>query len=93
MEDKITDAKLDKYQKLTSDALDIISKNIIPGRESDAREIIDMASNYLSDSKHFRNQGDKVNCFAALNYAHGWIDCGVRLGVFSVTDNRLFTVR
>jgi len=27
-----------------------------------------------------------------LNYAHGWIDSGVRLKVFDVDDDRLFTV-
>jgi len=28
-----------------------------------------------------------------LNYAHGWLDSGVRLGVFDVTDRDLFTVK
>ena len=59
----------------------------------EAKEIIDMASNYLSDAKHFETQGDFVNAFAALNYAHGWIDSGVRLGIFDVTNNRLFTIK
>lgn len=52
-----------------------------------------MASNYLSDAGHFEKKGDFVNAFAALNYAHGWIDAGVRLGIFDVNDNKLFTIR
>jgi len=28
-----------------------------------------------------------------LNYGHGWLDCGVRLDVFDVTDDKLFTVK
>jgi len=52
-----------------------------------------MASNYVSDAKHFEKKGDLVNAFAAINYAHGWIDSGVRLNIFDVKDSRLFTVK
>jgi hypothetical protein len=52
-----------------------------------------MVGNYLSDAKHFFEKGGWVNAFAALNYAHGWLDSGVRLKVFDVHDDRLFTVR
>jgi hypothetical protein len=52
-----------------------------------------MAENYIADAKHFKKKEDYVNCFAALNYAHGWIDSGVRLDVFDVKDNTLFTVK
>ena len=92
MEDKISVEKLAKYFDLTSRALVEVKENIISGREVDAKEIVDMVSNYLSDAKHFEGKGDFVNAFAALNYAHGWLDCGVRLGVFDVTDDKLFTV-
>jgi hypothetical protein len=34
-----------------------------------------------------------VNSFAALNYAHGWLDSGVRLDIFKVRDNKLFTIK
>jgi len=93
IKDKITTQKIKKYSELTSTALKQIKKNIIKGRESSAKEIIEMVSNYLSDAKYFEQKGDFVNAFAALNYAHGWIDSGVRLGVFDVDDNRLFTIK
>ncbi|MBT7101933.1 DUF357 domain-containing protein [archaeon] len=92
MEDKITPEKLEKYFDLTSRALAEVKENIISGREVDAKEIVDMVSNYLSDAKHFEGKGDFINAFAALNYAHGWLDSGVRLKVFDVTDDKLFTV-
>ena len=93
MEDKITKEKLKKYFKITSKALEEVKKNIIPKKESSAKEIIEMAENYLSDAKHFEKQGHFVNSFAALNYAHGWLDAGARLGLFDVDgDNVLFTV-
>jgi len=93
MEDKITKEKLEKYSTLTSKALEQIKKNIIKNKGKQAKEIIEMASNYLSDAGHFESKGDFVNAFACLNYAHGWIDSGVRLGIFNVNDNKLFTVR
>jgi len=92
MEDKITPEKLEKYFNLTSRALEQVKENVFEGRDVDAKEIIDMVSNYLSDAKHFEGKGDFVNAFAALNYAHGWLDSGVRLKVFDVNDDKLFTV-
>ncbi|MEX0932866.1 MAG: DUF357 domain-containing protein [Candidatus Pacearchaeota archaeon] len=93
MEDKITEEKLAKYFKLTSKALEEVKVNIIDGKESGAKEIISMVSNYLNDAEHFRGNGDLVNAFAALNYAHGWLDSGVRLGIFDVKDDKLFTIK
>ena len=92
MENEITIEKVEKYFKLTESALEIVKKNIISGREADAKEIIEMVSNYVSDAHHFFDKEDLVNAFAALNYAHGWLDSGVRLKVFDVDDDKLFTV-
>ena len=92
MIDKITSEKLEKYFKITSEALKKSKKKIIKGKEIQAKEIIDMVENYLSDAKHFQSKKDFVNCFGALNYAHGWLDAGVRLDVFDVDDNKLFTI-
>lgn len=93
MDKEITNEKLEKYFNLTSRALEEVKKNIISGKEDYAKEIIDMVENYLSDAKHFQKKGDFVNAFAALNYSHGWIDSGVRLDVFDVKDDRLFTIK
>jgi len=89
----ITKAKLQKYSKLTTKALSKAKKSIIKGKQKYAKEIIDMVTNYLSDSKYFQKKGDYVNAFAALNYAHGWLDSGVRLDVFKVDDSKLFTIK
>jgi len=91
--DKITKEKIEKYFKLTSTALEKAKKSIIPKKEDYAKEIIDMVSNYLSDAKHFEKKEDLVNAFAALNYAHGWLDAGVRLDIFQVKDDKLFTIK
>lgn len=91
--DKITQEKLSKYFEITSKALKQAKKNIIKGKEKEAREIIEMVENYLSDARHFEKKGDYVNAFAALNYAHGWLDSGVRLDVFDVNDSKFFTIK
>jgi len=93
MEDKITKEKIKKYFNLTEKASVKIKSKVIKGKESEAKEIFDMVANYLSDAKFFEGKGDFVNTFAAINYAHGWIDCGVRLGVFDVKNNKLFTIK
>lgn len=90
---EITKEKLEKYFKLTSTALSEAKKHIIKGKENYAREILEMVGNYLSDAKHFEKKGDFVNAFAALNYSHGWLDAGVRLDVFDVKDDKLFTIK
>ncbi|MEK6857726.1 MAG: DUF357 domain-containing protein, partial [Nanoarchaeota archaeon] len=61
--------------------------------KKNAEDFLDMAQRYFSDAKHFRDKGDVVTAFAALNYAHGWLDAGARLGFFDVEhDSELFTV-
>jgi hypothetical protein len=93
MKKEITKEKLERYLKLTSAATEEAKQNIVKGKEKEANEIIEMVSNYVSDSEYFQEKGDFVNAFAAISYAHGWLDAGVRLGIFDVGDDRLFTVR
>jgi len=93
MKNQITPEKLKKYFSVTERALEKVKESVISGKEKYAREIIEMVQNYISDAKHFEKKGDYVNSFAALNYAHGWIDSGVRLDVFEVDDENLFTIK
>ena len=90
MENKITEEKLKKYFSITEEALNMAKK--AKKNNKRAEEVLSMAENYLSDAKHFKKQGNIVNAFAAINYAHGWLDCGARLKLFDVKDSRLFTV-
>jgi hypothetical protein len=91
MQDKIGKDKIKKYRELTEKALDVAKKSIL--KKEEAGEIIKMVSAYLSDSGYFEKKGDFVNAFAAINYAHGWLDSGARLGIFDVKDDKLFTIR
>jgi uncharacterized protein len=93
MNNIITEEKLNKYFSITKEALDMARDKFDPSRLSEAEDFFDMASRYYSDAEHFfKNKEDMVLAFAALNYAHGWLDAGARIGLFQVKDSRLFTV-
>jgi len=91
----ITEQKIEKYFDVTGRALKKV-KIVSSGKidfEKSAKDFLDMAQRYFDDAKHFREKGDIVTAFAALNYAHGWLDAGARLGLFDVGhDSELFTV-
>jgi hypothetical protein len=88
----ITKPQLDKYRKITETAFSIAKKSIAKNKSEEAKKIIEMVECYLSDSKHFEKKEDFVNAFGAIYYAHGWIDCGARLKIFDVSDDKLFTI-
>ena len=89
----VTEAKLEKYFKVTKAALDMVKeKGLDEKRKDQAVDFLDMAERYYSDAQHFKKKGDWVTAFAALNYAHGWLDAGARIKLFKVNDSRLFTV-
>jgi len=92
---EITPEKLERYFDVTGRALKKVK--IAPETRIDwehsAKDFLDMAQRYFDDAGHFHGKGDFVNAFAALNYAHGWLDAGARLGLFDVDhDSELFTV-
>lgn len=92
MQKYITKSKIEKYYDLTSRALEMAMGAVAKGKQKQARKIFLMVDCYLKDSQHFKEKKDYVNAYGALNYAHGWLDCGARLKIFIVKDNKLFTV-
>ncbi len=93
MNKEITKDKLEKYFSITGKAIDMVKeKGFDERRIKEAKDFLDMAFRYYSDAKHFYIKGDYVNAFAAVNYAHGWLDSGARIGLFKVKDSKLFTV-
>ncbi len=91
----ITEEKLKKYFDVTGRALKKL-KLCCPKKthlDKIANDYLDMAQRYYNDAKHFKKNSDYINAFAALNYSHGWLDAGARLGVFDVEhDSVLFTI-
>jgi len=91
----ITPEHLLKYLSITDKALDKL-KIAVPERSylrKLADDFLEMAKCYVSDARKFSEKGELVNAFACINYAHGWLDCGARMGLFDVGgDDKLFTL-
>jgi len=79
------DKKYEKYLKLTEKALEKVK--II---DEKGKELVKLSRCYFEDAKHFKNKGDLVNAFSAVNYAHAFLDAGVRIGVLEGKDSTLF---
>lgn len=91
----LTEERVEKYISITSEALAKL-KIAAPERSFNrklADDFLKMARSYFEDAKDFEEKGDLVNAFACVNYAHGWLDSGARIGLFDVAgDERLFTL-
>jgi len=91
----LTEEKVERYLSITQDAL--AKLKVAAPERSFGRKLADdflrMARAYFEDAKDFFSKGDLVNSFACVNYAHGWLDCGARIGLFDVgQDEKLFTL-
>jgi hypothetical protein len=93
--DAISMEKISGYLDKTKQALDKL-KIVAPERSHSrkiAQDFLSMATSYYSDAQHFFDKGEYVDAFASVNYAHGWLDAGARLGLFDVEgDDTLFTL-
>ncbi|MBI4151918.1 DUF357 domain-containing protein [Candidatus Woesearchaeota archaeon] len=93
MNNIITLEKLQNYFSVTGKALALAKEAFDPQRREQAADFFQMAQSYFDDARHFfEEKKDAVLAFAALNYAHGWLDAGARSGLFRVDDTTLFTV-
>ena len=86
--------KTDRYERLLADALAVADPR--PPADTPlgdaAADVAEMAESYLEDGRHFRAEDDLVNALASYSYGYGWLDAGVRLGLFAVpADTDLFT--
>ena len=92
----LSDAKIRKYLDLTARALEKATL-LAPEPsylERIGKDFLNMARSYHADATHFAESGDYVNAFACVNYAHGWLDAGARLGVLDHHgDDQLFTLQ
>jgi hypothetical protein len=86
----LSDDHLNRYFQVTTTALKVAKD--APRKKADADIVLDMADRYVQDAAYFKEQGKLLLAFAALNYAHGWLDAGARLGLFVVHDSSLFVV-
>ena len=91
----VSEERLNRYLALTSSAR--AKSSPLVAADSDAGRqlamLMRMADDYSSDASHFKEIGDYVRSFAAINYAHAWIDAVVKLRLLDGHgDDELFTL-
>ena len=95
MDATISDEHYARYRSLSRRAFEK-ARVCVPERthlHAFATDGLSMVESYLSDADHFEERGDRVRAFAAVSYAHGWLDALARCGVIDVGhDSELFTV-
>ena len=92
---EVSKERLQHYISLTKKAREKATPLHDQGsKESEMLEILlRMADDYCHDSQHFMKIGDYVRAFGAINYAHAWIDAGVKLRLLDGHgDDELFTL-
>ncbi|MEM3851575.1 MAG: DUF357 domain-containing protein [Methanomassiliicoccales archaeon] len=94
-DETIREERLTRYLKLAEEALSSvhIAVSTHGTMRNVAEDMFRMASDYISDAKHFVSEGKYVDAFACINYAYGWLDAGARTGLFDVgEDYKRFTL-
>jgi len=91
----ITDEKMGKYLDITSRARKKL--RISPPVRSFERRLavrfLETSESYFKEAVDYRRDDDFCRAFAAVNYAHAWLDGGARMGLFDVEeDDVLFTL-
>ena len=87
--------RVEKYLDITRRARSKATPLVKAGSEEASRleVMLRMADDYASDARHFLSTGDLVRAFGAINYAHAWIDAGVKIGwLDGHGDDVLFTL-
>ncbi len=90
--DVVTKDRFSKYLNVTKEALKEAknSPENVDVNDSSRKRFIDTVERYVRDAEHFAAKSDLITAFAALNYAHGWLDAGALLGIFDVDNPDLF---
>ncbi|ELZ76517.1 DUF357 domain-containing protein [Haloferax sp. Atlit-4N] len=87
--------KTNRYEGMLADALDE-AVQAVPDEThlgDAAADCLEMAGSYLDDGRHFKADDDWVNALASFSYGYGWLDAGVRMGLFDIPDDsHLFTM-
>ncbi|HJJ39093.1 MAG TPA: DUF357 domain-containing protein [Methanocorpusculum sp.] len=83
-----------RYQRMLTSALSVVSA--APDSETvsaaAAKEIFSVITSGLSFGNTLLPE-DMVNALCVFSYWYGWLDCGVRAGLFTISgDRHLFTI-
>jgi hypothetical protein len=87
--------KRERYGKMLSGALEALECSPDPGSPlfPAATLILERAGEQLREGDRHAKQGRDADALACYSHGHGWLDAGVRAGLFRVLHSReLFTV-
>jgi len=82
--------KIEKYINITKSAIG--EAELKKTKNKKAILLIEMAKNYYKDALYFLAKKDYVNAFAAINYAHAFLDAAALLGLIKTKNRKLFMV-
>ncbi|MBN1923285.1 MAG: DUF357 domain-containing protein [Nanoarchaeota archaeon] len=85
-------AKQELKEQITKHTLVMnnVFKNIrLLMKEEQFKELYNLALAYFEDSRHFYNKDLYVQSFEALIISWAYIDAGLKLDVFELTDDKL----
>ena len=83
-----------RYQRMLTNALEGVSPSPEPETVmyAVACMIIETAQSYLGPGAVYLPD-NLINALVQFSYGYGWLDCGVRAGLFSISgDRHLFTI-
>ena len=87
--------KRERYRKMLAGALEALECSPDPGSPlyAAAAALLGRAGDLLSEGDRLAGCGREGDALACYSHGHGWLDAGVRAGVFRVLHSReLFTV-
>ena len=91
----LTVERVASYLDITRRAREKATPLVEAGSPEDGQlnTMLRMADDYAADAQYFLENGDLVRSFGAINYAHAWIDAGVKIGWLNGhEDDVLFTL-
>lgn len=86
--------KTGRYKKMLTDAVSCVEISADTGSLmfTAAEKILRTAKSHLS-AGNIIMKADEVNALSIISYGYGWLDCGVRAGLFQIKgDRHLFTI-
>jgi len=95
IESELSQERLLHYLDVTKSAREKVSLIVELSAEDQKKAdiLLEMADAYIYDAGFFFEKGDYIRSFGAINYAHAWIDAGVKLKLLDGhNDDVLFTL-
>jgi hypothetical protein len=87
--------KTERYREMLSGALEALECSPDPGSPlfPAATFVLERAGAILKEGDRFAREGSEADALACYSHGHGWLDAGVRAGLFRILRSRdLFTM-